>query len=128
MAASQWSFHDHDAPLQSVEFTSFPKFPDGDVHICLSPSVTYQLHASILRQHSPLLKDMLHDESAVKLSAQARREGVTTLYRIDLLTPEECKNRKDPLPDNHGVGSIWLRVSANLLSVDTIGWRLILPA
>ena len=90
---------------------SFPKYKDGDVLFHLAPTQTYQLHAGILRQHSALLRDMLRDGSAARLSSGAKREGVTTLYRIDLLTPAECKNRPNPLPDHGGVGNLRLRVS-----------------
>ena len=88
----------------------FPTFSDGDVLICLSPTVTYKLHSSILRQHSRLLRDMLQKEAATKLSAQSRREGVAIQYRLEYLSTDECRNHNIPVQDDNDAGILVSRV------------------
>ena len=89
----------------------FPSFSDGDVHVHIAPNHQYTLHSSTLRRGSGHFWDMLRPENAVKLSPAARKEGVKTTFRVDLLTPDECKKRKRPPPDHNGVGYLALRVS-----------------
>jgi len=91
----------------TVTANRFPHFEDGDVLILLSASRTYQLHARTLRMHSPYFARLLLEERAAKLSPKAKKDGINTLYRIELKLPGE---------DEEGVGSLHLRVSTKTIS------------
>lgn len=85
----------------NLKTNQFPHFEDGEVTILLSASRTYQLHARTLRMHSPYFARLLISERAAKLSPRAKKEGIKTLYRIEL---------KPPAEDQEGVGQLHLRV------------------
>jgi len=92
---------------------SFPHFEDGDVTILLSASRAYQLHARTLRMHSPYFARLLLEDRAAKLSPKAKKEGVRTLYRIELRLPAE---------DEEGVGGLHLRVGTTTSSLPPLDY------
>ena len=68
----------------AAEETMFPKFADGDVLIILSSSRTYYLHAGVMRRNSTTFAKLLAESHGAVLSSKARKEGVTTRFRLDL--------------------------------------------
>lgn len=71
--------------------TEFPKFKGADVKIIVSGSRQYELHSSVLRNASPLMKEkLLRDEYAAKLNSKAVKKGITIKYRLDLVKNPEC--------------------------------------
>lgn len=90
----------------------FPNYPEADVHFVVSPGQTYELYSRTLKIHSSRLHQMLNPEDAAKLTSEARRKGVTTLFRVELMTPEKCKEKD--LPNSYWseeAGGLKLRVS-----------------
>jgi len=68
----------------ATEESTFPKFVDGDVLIILSSSRTYYLHSGVLRRNSTTFAKLLDESHAAVLSSKAKKEGVTTRFRLDL--------------------------------------------
>ena len=68
----------------ATEASLFPKFVDGDVLIVLSSSRTYYLHSGVLRRNSTTFAKLLDESHAAVLSSKAKKEGVTTRFRIDM--------------------------------------------
>lgn len=68
----------------AAEESVFPKFVDGDVLIILSSSRTYYLHSGVLRRNSTTFAKLLDESHAAVLSSKAKKEGVTTRFRLDL--------------------------------------------
>lgn len=64
--------------------SKFPKFADGDVIIILSGSRVYHLHAGVLRRNSTTFAKILDEDHAAVLSHKAKKEGITTRFRLDL--------------------------------------------
>lgn len=65
--------------------SEFPHYEDGDVAILVTPLKTYQLHSNVLRRYSPYFANVFDQQQAANLSAKARRDGVTTRYRLQLV-------------------------------------------
>lgn len=68
----------------TTQFSQFPKFHDGDVQITLTPSKELKLHSQVLRRFSVIFSRLLDQEYAATLSAKARKEGITTRFRLQL--------------------------------------------
>ena len=71
-----------------MEYTrpsDFPHYSDGDVTIIVAPSKTYQLHSNVLRTQSHFFAEVLNEDKAATLSTKARKEGVTTRFRYQLV-------------------------------------------
>ena len=88
----------------------FPNFRDGDVLVVISPRNTYQLHARTLRLHSPIFARMLSEENAAQLGSRAKKEGITTRWRIDLKLPPESAS------EANGWGELFPRVTRPVAS------------
>ena len=65
--------------------SQFPKFADGDVSIHLSAGRVYSLHAGVLRRNSTRLAELLDDANGATLSTKAKRGGIATRFRLDLV-------------------------------------------
>jgi hypothetical protein len=65
--------------------SEFPNYDDGDVAIIVAPHKQYQLHSNTLRHYSHYFADVLAEEKGANLSSKARRDGVTTRYRLQLV-------------------------------------------
>jgi hypothetical protein len=75
-------------PVSTMEHPStseFPHYTDGDVAIIVAPHKPYQLHSNILRRYSHYFAEVLDEEEAAKLSPKARKDGITTRYRMQLV-------------------------------------------
>lgn len=64
--------------------SKFPKFADGDVVIVISGTRVYHLHSGVLRRNSTTFAKMLDVDHAALLSSKAKKEGITTRFRLDL--------------------------------------------
>lgn len=71
--------------MEPARASEFPHYHDGDVAIDVAPHKTYQLHSGVLRRYSHYFKDALDDDQAATLSTKARKDGVTTRYRLQLV-------------------------------------------
>jgi hypothetical protein len=71
--------------MEHTRNSEFPHYEDGDVAIIVTPLKTYQLHSSVLRRYSHYFAEILAEEQAVNLTNKARRDGVTTRYRLQLV-------------------------------------------
>ncbi|KAI9717572.1 MAG: hypothetical protein M1812_004713 [Candelaria pacifica] len=69
----------------STKTSEFPCFHDGDVVISLCVSHVFYLHASVLRRNSTFFAEHLTEEKGAVLSSKARKEGITTRYRFQLI-------------------------------------------
>lgn len=65
--------------------SQFPKFADGDVLIYLSAGRVYALHAGVLRRNSTTLAELLDDANGATLTTRAKKDGITTRFRLDLV-------------------------------------------
>lgn len=86
--------HTNDAEALQItllsEMDEFPEFEGADVRIVLTTGRQYQLHASVLRAHSPLMRDLLRPENATTLSSRAVKAGATTRWKLVLVSsPDE---------------------------------------
>ena len=71
--------------MEYAKVSEFPQYSDGDVSIIVAPLKTYQLHSNVLRTQSHYFADVLNADQAAFLSTKARKEGVTTRYRFQLV-------------------------------------------
>ena len=62
--------------------SEFPNFHDADVKIIISGSRQYTLHSNILKEISPVMRELLADEYAAKLTSKAIKKGVTVRNRL----------------------------------------------
>ena len=62
----------------------FPMFRDGDVLVILDKSHFYKLHSYVLRRQVPVMAELLMENKGAMLSAQARKDGNSLRWRIDL--------------------------------------------
>ncbi|CZT14905.1 uncharacterized protein RCC_00838 [Ramularia collo-cygni] len=67
----------------------FPEFEGGDVRVVLTTGRQYQLHASILRQHSRTMRDLLNPRTAIDLSSRAVRKGASTRWKMVLVPTDD---------------------------------------
>jgi hypothetical protein len=88
----------------------FPQFADGDVRVLLTSSRQYQLHSSVLRNASPLLRELLAKKNAAQLSNKAIRANIAVRHRLVLV---ENPDRED---DAHDIAYIFRQVP-----LDTMG-------
>lgn len=63
----------------------FPHFNDGDVLVIITHTRRYKLHSAVLRRSSPTLVALLDESPAADLSKYAKKKGVTTRYRLQLV-------------------------------------------
>ena len=66
----------------ATQTTDFPLFRDGDVRIVITGFRQYHLHSSILKEISPVMRELLSEDYAAKLSSKAIKKGVTTRHRL----------------------------------------------
>lgn len=71
--------------MEFPRVSEFPNYDDGDVAIVVAPLKTYQLHSSVLRRYSHYFADVLGEEDAANLSTKAKKDGITTRYRLQLV-------------------------------------------
>jgi hypothetical protein len=71
--------------MEHPSTSEFPHYTDGDVAIIVAPHKPYQLHSNILRRYSHYFAKVLDEEEAAKLSPKARKDGITTRYRLQLV-------------------------------------------
>jgi hypothetical protein len=71
--------------MEHTRSSEFPQYEDGDVAIIVTPLKTYQLHSGILRRYSHYFAEILAEEQAVNLTNKAKKDGVTTRYRLQLV-------------------------------------------
>lgn len=76
---------------QNMADESTLSFPDGDVSVIISATRRYILHSSILRNASPLLADLLHEETGAELSKKAIRNGIRTRFCLLAIPNEESE-------------------------------------
>ncbi|KAL9089045.1 MAG: hypothetical protein Q9159_002763 [Coniocarpon cinnabarinum] len=79
-----------------VTSDGFPNFIDGDVQLVIAPGQSYQLHARTLKMYSSRFDSILNPEDATKLEASVRRKGVTTVFRVEFVSPSECRKKGWP--------------------------------
>ena len=58
---------------------------DGDVLVVITEARKYKLHSAVLRRSSPTLLALLDESPAADLSKYAKKKGVTTKYRLQLV-------------------------------------------
>jgi hypothetical protein len=73
--------------MEAFRESDFPHYRDGDVAITIAPLKTYQLHSNVLRRNSRYFAEILDETTAAPLTTKARRDGVTTQYRLQLVKP-----------------------------------------
>jgi hypothetical protein len=71
--------------MEYPRVSEFPHYNDGDVAIIVAPAKTYQLHSNVLRTQSHYFAEVLNADQAAILSIKAKKEGVTTRYRFQLV-------------------------------------------
>lgn len=71
--------------------SKFPKFHDGDTKIVITGSRQYQLHSSILRNSSPLFRELLSEKNTAKLSNKAKKKGAVI---TNMLRASTCRDRE----------------------------------
>lgn len=72
-----------DMPAAGV--SEFPIFSDGDVKIVITGGRTYQLHSTILKNSSPVMRALLPVENSAKLTTKAIKRGVVIRYRLNVV-------------------------------------------
>lgn len=71
--------------MEYARTSEFPHYDDGDVALIVAPAKSYQLHSSVLRRSSHYFAQVLDEEQAPILSNKAKKDGVTTRYRLHLV-------------------------------------------
>lgn len=78
--------------LPPVEGESFPRFADGDVKIVITGSRQYQLHSGVLKNASPVMRDLLATERAADLSRRAVQKGAVIRHRLVLVSNDDAQD------------------------------------
>lgn len=63
----------------------FPEFKDGDVKLTVTGSRQYKLHSGVLRNNSPVMREMLDERDAAQLDRKAQKNGITTRFKLVLV-------------------------------------------
>jgi hypothetical protein len=71
--------------MEYTRTSEFPHYEDGDVAVIIAPVKTYQLHSGVLRRYSHYFSEVLGEDQAANLSSKAKKDGVTTRYRLQLV-------------------------------------------
>jgi hypothetical protein len=71
--------------MEHLRASDFPHYGDGDVDIIVAHGQTYQLHSSVLRRYSDYFAQVLGEDQGASLSNKAKKDGVTTRYRLQLV-------------------------------------------
>ncbi|KXS94890.1 hypothetical protein AC578_1674 [Pseudocercospora eumusae] len=64
---------------------SFPEFADGDVKLTITGARQYQLHSGVLKNASPVMRDLLANENAAPLSRRAVSNGIVIRHKLVLV-------------------------------------------
>ena len=65
--------------------SEYPDFSDGDVRIIITGSRQYTLHSSILKSSSPVMRQLLDDDSTAKLTHKAIKRGMRITNRLHMV-------------------------------------------
>ncbi|KAK4625973.1 hypothetical protein CLAFUW4_06462 [Fulvia fulva] len=69
----------------STRHDRFPDYRDGDVKLTLTSSRRYKLHSGVLRNNSPVMREMLDERDAAQLDRKAQKNGITTRFKLVLV-------------------------------------------
>lgn len=82
---------------KKLDESKFPTFRDGDVKVVISGSRQYQLHKSILKNSSPLFRDLLSDENTAILTKKAKKKGGVVTNMIRAVVNEKPEHGQLPV-------------------------------
>ena len=77
--------HQHSLDMETTMGNAFPQFADGDVHITITGTHRYKLHAATLRRVSPIFREQLDEQRTKK----PMKKGAFIRYRLMLVETDD---------------------------------------